>query len=95
MILGQDVGYEAPNSMGSSDLGQMLEQGCSHAKRMIFVRNDYRDFSSSRVVADDHVVGYTDQPVSSYAPRAHCPCAGSVSLLTSWSSWTGCSVKNR
>ena len=64
MILGHDVGYKAPDSIGSSDLGQMFEQGRSHAKRMIFMGNHYRDFSRSRVVADDHVVRYTDQPVA-------------------------------
>jgi hypothetical protein len=63
VVLGQDVGYKAPNSMGSSDLGQMFEQGRSHAKRMIFVGDYYRDFSFSRVVADDRVIRYTDQPI--------------------------------
>ena len=56
MILAQDVGHEPPNSISSSDLGQMFEQGRSHAKRMIFMRDHYRDFSSFRVVADDDVV---------------------------------------
>ena len=63
MILAQNVGYKAPNSMSSSDPGQMFEQGCSHAKRMIFVGNHYRDFSNSRFVTDDYVVRYTDQPI--------------------------------
>jgi hypothetical protein len=63
VILGHDVGYKAPNSMLSSDLGQVFEQGRPHAKRMIFMRDHYRDFSLSRVVADDRVVRYTDQPV--------------------------------
>jgi hypothetical protein len=61
MILAQYVGDKALNSMSASDSGQMFEQGRSHAKRMIFMGNYYRDFSSSRVVADD-VVRYTDQP---------------------------------
>jgi hypothetical protein len=63
MILAQDVGYKLPNSVSSSDLGQMSEQGRSHAKRMIFMSDHHRDFSNFRVLKDDRVVCYTDQPV--------------------------------
>ncbi len=63
MILAQDVGYKAPDSMSSSDLGQMFEQGRSHAKRMIFMGNHHREFSNFRVFGDDRVVRYPDQPV--------------------------------
>ena len=73
MVFAQDVCHKAPNSMCSSDLSQLSEQGRSHAKRMIFMGNHYRDFSSFRVVADD-VVRYTDQP-------AGVECAKSVSPM--------------
>src|SRR5271166_6458767 len=61
MILAQNVSYKAPNSISSSDLGQMFEQGRSHANPMIFMGDHYRDFSNFRVVTDDRVMCYTDQ----------------------------------
>ena len=64
VVLALDVGYELPNSMSASDPGQVFEQGRSHAKRMIFMSDHYRDFSNLRVLRDDHVVCYTDQPVA-------------------------------
>src|ERR1700739_3459238 len=61
MIFAQHVCYKSPNSMRSSDLSQLFEQCGPDAKRMIFMGDDYRDFSSFRIVADA-VVRYTDQP---------------------------------
>jgi hypothetical protein len=63
MILAQDVGDKAPNSMSASDPGQMFEQGRSHAERMVFMGDHDRELSSFRVFADEHVVSHTDQPV--------------------------------
>ena len=60
MILAQDVRYETPNSAGSSDPGQMFEQGRPHAKRMILMGDHYRELSGFRVVADERIVRYTD-----------------------------------
>ena len=51
------------NSMSASDPGQMFEQGRSHAKRVIFMGDRNRDFSSFRIVVDDDVVCHSDQPV--------------------------------
>src|SRR5277367_3008998 len=63
LILAQDIGCEPPNSMSASDPGQLFEQGRSHAKRVIFMGDRNRDFSSLRIVMADHVVGHSDQPV--------------------------------
>lgn len=64
MILAQDVGYKLLNSFSPRDLGKPFEQGCSNAERMIWMGYHRRDFSDFRVLADDYVMRYPDQPVS-------------------------------
>jgi hypothetical protein len=63
MILPQDVGCKSPNSVSASDLGQLFDQGRSHAERMIFMSDQNPDFSNFRVLRDDRIVCYTDQSV--------------------------------
>jgi hypothetical protein len=56
-----------PNCAGpifnQRDSAALIHHAHSHAKRMIFMGNHYRDFSNSRFVTDDYVVRYTDQAI--------------------------------
>ena len=54
----------------------MVEQGGSHAKRMIFMGNRYRELGGLRVIADDDVIRYSDQPVVVECAESTSPMCG-------------------